>query len=398
MSALAEKWKLDQQRYAWLYGDEGMPSERVVFDQTIGIWIVYGYNEALQVANNPQVFSSDTGRLIPQRREFDEGSITQTDPPRHTALRKLITHAFTPRAIDALIPRVHAIVAELLDKVADRKSFDLVTDLAYPLPITVIAELLGIPASDHGLLNSLVDKMMRITTEFSLGEREEHVENEVANAMDQVRRITDYLRGHVEDRRRKPGDDLVSRLVEAEVDGERLTDNEVANFANVMLVAGHVTTTLLISNTVLCLDAYPDVDRAVRRDRAMVPGLLEESLRYLTPIAALVRVTNSATEVDGVTIGPDQMVGVMMSTANRDKRVFADPHTFDPTREPNPHMAFGRGVHFCIGAALARREGRIAMNALFDRFPHLRCDPDNPPTFMTNPNLNGVTRLPVVVG
>ncbi|MDH6486626.1 cytochrome P450 [Streptomyces sp. SAI-127] len=397
MSALAEKWKLDRQRYFWMYGED-RSSGRVVLDEATGIWNVYGHVEAVQVANNPHIFSSDTGRLIPERREFDEGSITQLDPPRHTALRKLITHAFTPRAIDELEPRVHAIVGDLLDKVADRKSFDLIAELAYPLPITVIAELLGIPASDHALLNGWVDKMMSITSEFSLGERDESVGNEVEFAMEQVRHITDYLREHVRDRCSAPRDDLLTRLVEAEVDGERLTENEVANFANVMLVAGHVTTTLLISSTVLCLDAHPDIDRTVRQQRGLVPGLLEESLRYLSPIASMVRVTNAPAEVGGVTIGADQMVGVWISTANRDPRVFSDPHTFDPTREHNPHLAFGRGVHFCIGAALARREGRIAMNALFDRFPDLRCDPDNPPAFMTNPNLNGVARLPVVVG
>jgi cytochrome P450 len=213
--------------------------------------------------------------------------------------------------------------------------------------------------------------------------------------MDQVRNISNYLKVHAQERRKKPGTDLVSRLVEAEVDGERLSDNAVANFANVMLVAGHVTTTLLLSNAVLCLDAYPDVYTRVQADRSLVPGMLEETLRFMTPIAALVRVTASDAEVGGVTIPANNLVGVMMSTANRDKRVFTDPHTFDPAREPNPHLSFGRGLHFCVGANMARREARIAMNALFDRFPRLRCDPDNPPTFMTNPNLNGVARLPV---
>lgn len=287
---------------------------------------------------------------------------------------------------------------DLLAKVADRKSFDLIAELAYPLPITVIAELIGIPASDHALLNGWVDKMMSGTSEFSLGERDETVENEVEYAMEQVRHITEYLRGHVKDRRSNPREDLLTRLVEAEVDGERLTESEVANFANVMLVAGHVTTTLLLSGTVLCLDAHPEADRRVRQDRSLVPPLLEESLRYVSPIASMVRVTTTETEVGGVRIGPDQMVSLSIATANRDARVFADPHTFDPARGHNLHLAFGRGVHFCIGAALARREGRIAMNALFDRFPELRCDPDSPPTFMSNPNLNGAARLPVVVG
>jgi len=402
MSALAERWQLDQQRYSWLYGHTDSVAH-VEFDEGSGIWNVRGHAEALQVANNPHIFSSDTGRLIPQRREFDEGSITQLDPPRHTALRKLVTHAFSPKAIDELEPRVHAIVADLVAEVADRPGFELVGEFAYPLPIVVIAELLGVPAEDHDLVNGWVDRMMSASTEFTLGERDDPggtadtAADGVAEAMRQVRHITDYLREHARKRRTTPRDDLLTRLVQAEVDGVRLTENEVANFANVMLVAGHVTTTLLISSTVLCLDAYPSVGRAVRADRALVPGLLEESLRYLSPIGALVRVTNAPVEVGGVLIGPDQMVCVWMPNANRDERVFVDPYTFDPTREPNPHIAFGRGAHFCLGAALARREGRIALNALLDRFPDLRCDPEDPPSFTTNPNLNGVTRLPVLV-
>ncbi|WJY37082.1 cytochrome P450 [Streptomyces sp. P9-2B-2] len=397
MSALAERWNLDEQRFFWMYGDKKPAPERVAYDEKTGLWSVHGYSEALHVLNNPQLFSSETGRLIPERSEFDEGTITQLDPPRHTALRKLVSHAFTPGAISELEPRIHAIVEDLLAKVDGQKSFDLVAEFAYPLPITVITELLGVPVSDHALINGWVDKMLSGTTEFSLLERDD-LDSEIVDVMDQARHLTDYLRGLAKERRISPRDDLITRLVEAEVDGERLTENEIANFANAMLVAGHVTTTLLIGSTVLCLDAYPEADRAVRADRALVPTLLEESLRYFAPIASMVRVTNSEVELCGATIGPDQMVGVWIPTANRDERVFTDPHTFDPAREPNPHLAFGRGVHFCIGAAMARRESRIAMNALFDRFPELRSDPHDTPTFMTSPNLNGVTRLPVIVG
>ena len=397
MSALAEKWKLDPKRYAVLYGEDGVPPARVAFEASVGIWAVYGYDEVVAAGTNPAVFSANTGRLIPERREFDEGSIDSSDPPEHTALRKIIMHAFTPRAVEDLMPGVHTVVGDLLDRVDGEKSFDLISALAYPLPVTVIANLLGVPQSDFAMVSGWVDKMLSITTEFSVGEREASVDKEISDAMDQVRNISDYLKVHAAERRKRPGNDLVSRLVEAEIDGERMSDNAVANFANVMLVAGHVTTTLLISNTVLCLDAYPDIAKRVQADRALVPGLLEETLRFMTPISALVRVTNVETEIGGVTIPADQLVGLMMSAANRDKRVFSDPHTFDPTREPNAHLAFGRGVHYCIGANMARREARIAMNALFDRFPKLRCDPDNPPTFMSNPNLNGAARLPVRV-
>ncbi|GAA4818610.1 cytochrome P450 [Streptomyces ziwulingensis] len=396
MSALAERWNLDERRFSWLYGEKHS-EERVTFDEKTGFWNVHTYADALHVLNSPHVFSSGTGRLIPERSEFDEGTITQLDPPRHTALRKLVSSAFSPRAINDLEPRVHAIVDHLLDKLAGAREFDVATEFAYPLPITLITEMLGVPASDHSVINGWVDQMLSGTTEYSLVDRD-GVDEELGDVMAAARHLTDYLRDLVRERRGRSGDDLLTRLTEAEVDGERLTENETVNFANTMLVAGHITTTLLIGSTVLCLDAFPDAQRAVREDRSLVPSLLEESLRYLPPIASAVRVTNSPVELAGTTIGADQMVGVWIPSVNRDEAVFTDPYTFDPARQPNPHLSFGHGIHFCIGAALARREGVIAVNALLDRFPDLRCDPGTPPTFMTSPNLNGVTRLPVVVG
>ncbi|WP_405163070.1 cytochrome P450 [Nocardia sp. NBC_01499] len=396
MSVLAQRWKLDEQRFSWMY--EQMRAPRgVERDEKTGIWNVHGHANALQVLNNPAIFSSGTGRLIPENSEFDEGAITQLDPPRHTALRKLVSAAFSPKAIGELEPRVHAIVDTLLAKVADQPGFDLVTDFAYPLPITVITELLGVPASDHGLIHGWVDAMMSGTMEYSLVERDEQLDNEIDFVLEQARHITDYLRVLLKERMTNPRKDMLTSLVEAEIDGERLTEAEIVNFANALLVAGHVTTTALIGSTVLCLDAFPEADKKVRADRRLVPTLIEESLRYFPPIGMMARVTNAEVELDGVTIGPDQLVGVWIPTANRDGSVFADPFVFDPAREPNPHMAFGRGVHFCIGAALARREGRIAMNALFDRFPGLRVDPEGTPSFLTSPNLNGVSKLPVVV-
>ncbi|WP_225726865.1 MULTISPECIES: cytochrome P450 [unclassified Nocardia] len=395
MSALAERWKLDEQRFFWIYGEQGRAPKRVELDERTGIWNVHGHANALQVLNNPAIFSSGTGRLIPEQSEFDEGAITQLDPPRHTKLRKLVTAAFTPRAIAELEPRVHAIVDTLLSKVEGARGFDLITDFAYPLPITVITELLGVPADDHVLIQGWVDRMLSGTTELSLVDHEN--DSEIVDVLAQAKHITDYLRGLVKERVANPCDDMLTKLVQAEVDGERLTEPEIVNFANALLVAGHVTTTLLIGSTVLCLDAYPEADRAVRSDRSLMPTLLEETLRYFPPITMMARVTNAEVELGGVTIGPDQFVAVWSPTANRDDEVFADPFTFDPAREPNPHLSFGRGAHFCIGAALARREGYIAMNALFDRFPGLRVDPDGTPTFMTSPNLNGLTKLPVVV-
>lgn len=211
--------------------------------------------------------------------------------------------------------------------------------------------------------------------------------------MRQVRHLTDYLGEHVEDRRRNPRADLITRLVEAEVDGERLSHTEVANFAVLLLIAGHLTTTMLIGNTVLCWDAHPHHHALARTDRSTVPAMIEESLRLLSPFASLGRVSTTETELGGQSIPADQLVMVWIGAANRDPRQFLSPDVFDPARDPNPHLGFGRGIHFCIGAPLARLEGRVALNQLLERFPKLAVDPDQPPEFQPNPNMTGVRKL-----
>ncbi len=205
----------------------------------------------------------------------------------------------------------------------------------------------------------------------------------------------DYIREHVAERRRQPRQDLLTQLVTAEVDGNRLTDNEVVNFAVLLLVAGHVSTTLLLGNTLLCLDAHPEWAARVREDRSLVPSAIEESLRMFSPFAGVTRSTYTEVEIAGQRVPADQMIMVWLAAANRDARQFADPDTFIPTRDPNPHLGLGRGIHFCLGAPLARLEGRVALNMLMDRFPVLRTDPANPPTFVPTPNMTGVRTLPM---
>jgi hypothetical protein len=206
-----------------------------------------------------------------------------------------------------------------------------------------------------------------------------------------------YVAEHAARRRREPRDDLLTRLVEAEVDGARLTDQEVVNFANLLLIAGHITTTMLVGNTVLCLDAHPAERARVQSDRSLVPAAIEESLRLLTPFPVLGRVTTRETNLGGRVIGADALVMVWVAAANRDPRQFQRPHEFDIDRDPNPHLAFGRGIHFCVGAPLARLEGKVATNLLLDRYPHLRCDPQEPPVFLPTPNMTGTQRLPLLL-
>jgi cytochrome P450 len=393
MTTTAGRWEIDERQF-WMYGRPA--PEPVVFGESTGMWNVYGHPEAMQILSDPKTFSSNTGRLVPEADQFSEGNLVQMDPPEHGKLRKLVSHGFTPKIVADLEPRITELTHELLDTVEGERTFDLVETLAYPLPVIVIAELLGVPSSDRHLFRQWVDGMLNASQEFNLKERSQELEREMQAAIDQFQNLTRYLGEHAAERRRQPREDLLTKLVESEVDGQRLSDAEVVNFANVLLLAGHITTTMLLGNTVLCLDEHPSVRSEVRADRSLVPGAIEESLRLFSPFATLGRITEREVELGGKVVPPEQLLMVWIAAANRDERQFTDPHTFDLHRDPNPHLAFGRGIHFCIGAPLARLEGRVALNILLDRFPGLRTDPEEPPTFQVSPNMTGVKKLPLL--
>ncbi|WP_367132661.1 cytochrome P450 [Saccharothrix sp. HUAS TT1] len=386
-------WDTNPQQF-WLRGER--PEHVVGYDEALGVWNVYGHAESTEVLGDWARFSSDSARLIPAMDDtLTSGNLIQQDPPEHRELRRLVSHAFTPKVVADLEPRIAELTGDLLDHVAG-DDFELVRDLAYPLPVIVIAELLGVPSSDRDLFELWVDKFFESTNQLSLKDDQAKQREELRERVETFQPMLDYLGEHAAQCRRTPRPGLLNDLVHAEVDGRRLTDAEVVNFAAVLLVAGHITTTMLLGNTVLCLDAHPDQLAAVRADRSLVPAAIEESLRLLTPFAAVARVTNGPQVLGGVEVPADQMLLLWIGAANRDPRRFADPDAFDLARDPGPHLGFGRGVHFCLGAPLARLEGRIALNVLLDRFPRLRADPDRRPVFMPSPNLTGVRSLPLL--
>ncbi len=293
-------------RHFWLHGPRsGQPVE---FDAETGMWNVYGYPEAHAIFSDPATFSSDTMRLIPKSlmpggEDFSmEGFITQIDPPEHGKLRKLVSSAFTRKVVADLEPRIAALTHELLDAAAERGRFELVTDLAYPLPVIVIAELLGVPSGDRALFKRWADALFERDTKISLAEPAEDQDVDLQATLRPWKEMTDYLAGHAAERRTRPRADLLTKLVEAEVDGERLPDDQVVNFAIVLLLAGHITTTMLLGNTVLCLDAFPEQQDLVRADRSTIPAVIEEALRYLPPFAAVGRSTTREVELGGVTV------------------------------------------------------------------------------------------------
>ncbi|MFI6044205.1 cytochrome P450 [Nocardia sp. NPDC051321] len=398
MIDMAERWNIHPDHF-WLRGRQ--PEDPVVFDEATGVWNVYRYDDIMKVFGDTVNFSSDIKRLFDSAEvnEHKEGNLIQLDGEEHRRLRGTVSKAFTPKIVADLEPRIRDITIELLDAVTGKEEIELVADLAYPLPVIVIAELLGIPGSDRDLFKKWATAILDSTYKISLADADQPATPpEGERLIDKVQPMFDYMREHANERRRAPREDLLSHLVAAEMDGVKLTDTELVNFAVMLLLVGHVTTTMMFGNTVLCMDAQPDWTERVRTDRSMLPAFVDETVRLVSPLPAVARSTIAEVEIAGRRVPKDQMIMLYLSAANRDEAKFPDPHLFDPTRYPNPHLAYGRGLHVCLGAPLARLEARVALNVLLDRYPVLRADPDNPPTFIPNPGMTGVHTLPLRTG
>ncbi|MFD9889688.1 cytochrome P450 [Amycolatopsis sp. NPDC059027] len=395
MTSTVGKWSFNP-RHTWMRGEH--PEKPVEFDEETGMWHVYGYPETLAILNDPATYTSDVARrFVPGADQWDfDGNLTQADPPEHHKLRTLVSRAFTPRVVNNLEPVIADVAGELLDEV-ESDTFELNEAFAYPLPMIVIGDLLGTPREDRVLFKKWADEGMAARAQVKTTDDDGEQTRSIAAQRESQRQMHDYLLEHIADRRKKPQEDLLTQLVEAEVDGERLRDNQIVNFAGLLTFAGHVTTTMLLGNTILCLEANPKEYARVRADRSLIPSALEESLRCLTPLASAYRGTNVEVELGGTRIPQDQMMEVWLAAANRDPRQFANPDTYDAGRNPNPHLGFGRGIHVCLGGSLARLEGRIAMNILLDRFPELHTDPDAEPTIIPSPDFTGVWKLPLRV-
>ncbi|WP_343040623.1 cytochrome P450 [Streptomyces typhae] len=396
LATLVDAWQAPKEHF-WLRGTRA--EQPVEFDDDTGVWNVHGHPESVEVLSNPGSYSSDTVPvLVPDTPEYEKrGLLTQMDPPDHRKLRRLISRAFTPRLVAGLAPRIAALTRDLLDRADARGTgtLELVDDLAHPLPVTVIADMLGVPSGDRALFREWSDAMIP-RDHASVGES---LTTESAAAVFALsRRMSEYFAGYAEERRSDPRQDLLTQLVRAEVDGERLTGAEIGNLAQLLLVGGHVTTTMTLGNAILCLEAHPHERDRLRRDPARMPGVVEETLRMLTPFQVFHRVTTKDVRLGGRTLGAGQLVAVWAGAANRDERVFTDPQEFRPERDPNPHLAFGRGIHFCLGAPLARLEGRVALGILLERYPELSADPDSPPVLMRSPELTGPRSLPLRTG
>ncbi len=308
------------------------------------------------------------------------------DPPTHTRLRGLVHKAFTPRVIERLRDRIQAITNQLIDAALARGSMDVIEDLAFPLPITVIAELLGVPPSDMNEIHRWSRALaftLELTTDPAVYD---------AGAINAAE-FADYLRDMANQRRRAPQDDLLSGLLAAEAEGDKLTEDELIATCILLLLAGHETTVNLIGNGLNALLTHPDQWAQLKANPALSRTAVEECLRFDSPVQMTSRTVLADVEYNGVTFKRGQQVATMFGAANHDPAKFTDPATFDITRDPNPHMAFGNGIHFCLGAPLARLEGQIAFETLARRLPEVQLagDPVRRNTYI----LRGFKSMPV---
>jgi cytochrome P450 len=380
---------------AWL--EASRVHGQVHFDDTQQCWHVLGHPEASAVLSDPAVFSSDLTSLRPRQDDFElfqRGNFVNMDPPQHRKLRTLVSQAFTPRVVAELEPRIAEVTTGLLDQADDR--FDLIDVLAYPLPVMVIAELLGIPTSDRTLFRTWADVLLgqEIDPDQALREVSQQTVTAVAPVM---REMNAYFLDHIRSRRASPGDDLTSQLAQAEVDGERLADEEIVGFVGLLLIAGHITTTATLGNSVVSFQHNPDAVAEVRADPGLLPAAIEEVLRTRTPFPRLARITTVDAEVGGRHIPAEQVVIPWLTAANRDERVFAEPFRFDIHRKPNPHLTFGHGIHFCLGAPLARLEARVALRLLLERYRDVEVAGDEPVEHRNPWTMVAVTKLPLEV-
>ena len=388
-----------QPRYAFEDQLEQWRTQRetdpVYFDEQAQMWRLLDYATVDRVLSDPATFSSDFSGLAPVQEDFETfrtGMFVGMDPPRHRKLRTLVSQAFTPRTVAGLEPRIRAITNDLLDTVAGAPRVDLIGALAYPLPILVISELLGIPTADR----ELFEKWARVLfsgDQVSESATMAEIEAALAQIAPTIREMNEYVLAHIRRHREHPDDSLTSKLVAVELDGERLENQEIVGFVALLLVAGHITTTALVGNAAVSLDRHPGAAAALRADPARLPAALEEVLRCLPPFNELGRRTTSEVTLGGRVIPANSVVMANLGSANRDPLRFADPEAFDIGRSPNPHLTFGHGIHFCIGAPLARLEGRVAFEELFRRYQEMVVAADEPVEFQNPAVILSVKKL-----
>lgn len=372
------------------------PVREVIAPGGTRVWLVTRYEDAKSVLIDNRLSKNiEAGQKVIQRNTDGETGMVfaselaahmmNADPPDHTRLRKQVNKVFTQRAVEKLGPRIEEITTELLDAMEGQDQVDLMRAFAYPLPMAVICELLGVPADDQERFQGWVP------TQLSGGDPESMAQATTA--------LLEYLYELVESKRSEPADDLLTGLVRSSDDG-KLDTRELVSMAFLLLVAGNETTVNLIGNGAYALLRHPDQLAALRADRSLLPGAVEEFLRYESPVnTSSLRFTTEPIEVGGVVIPEGELVVVALTSANRDESQFPDGSSLDIHRAAGANLSFGHGIHYCVGAQLARLEAQIAFDRLIERFPHIRLAAD-PDSLQWQPGtaLRGLRSLPVWLG
>lgn len=359
----------------------------------LGAWVVSRYADVDAILRDHRRFSTDPRKAALPRRQRrrlppdHELTMLTLDPPDHTRLRALVSQGFTRARVHALEARIRNVLGDLLGEIHDPAGFDLMAAVARPLPAIVIAEILGIPAADRNRFTRWADQRARLI-EPTVSLRERRIAGRAS------REFNAYLRAIIAARRGAPRDDILSALVHAEAEGGRLSGQELLNMVRMLIVGGTETTTHLVGNGMLALLRHPAELERLRREPGLMPGAVEELLRYDAPVQATFRRALADCEVNGATVRRRETVVVLLGAANRDPAAFDDPDRLDVAREGRAHVALGRGIHHCLGTMLARLEGRIALEMLLERFPRIELlDPR--PRFHRNLVLRGLCSLPL---
>lgn len=355
-----------------------------------GFWLVTRYEDVMHVLGN-RLFSKDLRRYTPPERQNPVGlSMLFRDPPDHTRLRSLVSKAFTPRMIEGLEPRISGVADDLIGRARERGEADVIRDLALPLPVIVIAEMLGVPPEDRDSFREWSGEII------AGGDLARDYEERQQLSLQASKELMEYLAGLIQVRRRQREDDLISGLIDARDEHGSLSEEELLGNCMLLLIAGHETTVNLIGNGTLALLRHTDQLELLRREPDLAGSAVEEALRYESPVQqATFHVAIQEMELGSQKIGEGEQVSAVLGAANRDPGQFSDPDRFDIARQPNRHLAFGRGPHFCLGAPLARLEARITLSKLLASSPALELAGDEPLSWRANTAFRGLESLPV---
>ena len=384
--------------------------------QANGFWSITKYDDVMFVSRNPEMFISSKGIAGPGLRPEaiaemmatdpttaaqntgGNASIITMDPPRHVKMRRLVNKGFTPRSVNAMEPEIRRITNEILDTIARKGSCDFVLDVSSQLPLAVICGMMGVEQKDWPLMFELTNKVLgggdpEYQTDFPEDQRGTPEAARVTS-MTGFMGMLQYFQKVLEDRRANPrDDDLVSILIESEIEGEKLTEPDLLAFCFLLIVAGNETTRNGISGGMLALSQHPEERRRLQADMSLMDSAVEEILRWSTPVIHMARTVTADVEIRGKQIKAGDRVLMWYPSVNRDEDYFEDPYRFDITRTPNEHLAFGIGEHFCLGAGFARKELKVMFEELFRRFPDIEVD--GPAERLRSNFINGIKHLPV---